>query len=142
MKPCAALLAASLTATPLAAQQVIEQVEVPQAVLNLFAQSGAIIDTAVAWTLDWSDRPQDELLVQLSLASPTGGNAVTLHHQFVHFEASGPVLGQEVLMPGVGLESLNLYANGVLLVVYEYLDTDARCCPSGRAQFFLEKPAQ
>lgn len=114
-----ALLASIPFGAQAIAQQPLERVDVPPAVSAALHRSDPALESVTAWPVDWTHN--EDLLVQAVYAF---------------------IGGEEFHLPGSGIASVALHPQGAFIVVHVYLPGDARCCPSGRSQVILARPAQ
>ena len=135
----AALAGWTLLAGAAVAQQPVDRVEPPPAVVAALQRTDVTLDAVMTWPVDWT--PQEDLLVQAVYAFIGGNGVADISWRIVSLAPDGPVFGEEFDLPGAGIESVTPHPQGAFLVVYEYLPGDPRCCPSGRSQVILARPA-
>ncbi len=143
MKP--AILTAALLgwgSTPPALAQDIPLIEPASSVfvdyLTTYAPPGEFVDLVRAWPIDADGRGPGDYLVQSAYSSRDTGNAYWLRHFIFLGRSDGTFQPAEIPEIVSGIKAVRQQPDGLTLVLYEYLDGDSRCCPSGTSEVYLD----
>lgn len=106
--------------------------------LSTHAPAGEVVDLVRAWPVDADGRAPTDYLVQSAYASAGGGNAYWLRHFIFVARPDGAFQPVEIPEMTSGIKAVRQQPGGLALVLYEYLDGDARCCPTGTSEVLLD----
>lgn len=127
-------LAVGLMVSSAQAQTVIPSQQAPEAV-RAALPPGDPVDQIKTWPIEITGDGVTDYLVQV--ARTPGGNAFYLEFAIMVGSAGGFGVTTLPVLEG-GIEQVATADGGLNLVLYRYLDGDARCCPTGRADVFLD----